>query len=347
MTLSPLVELTFWNPGDPARPSIDALLVDPTAPLAKHGLTGIAELYASKVGAPIDAEHRRWAEHLNLKSLSVDGSLSEVVPALDGAGVPFFVAKGPAIAYADYPDPRMRPYTDLDVYVPESRVVDARAALADAGFSPVHHALGALGGLAQEVHGGRFNAVVEVHAHPIDNLHRRHLPPVEAFLNHVETAQLCGVKVPVLSPAAHLALQAIHLACGHRYQKLVLLRDVEVLLDLGRTEVLRALDAHPYVAVAAAMLGSFGRPNGHGAMPGVVHRSTVRSLTRLDPAMWDEYRLSSANILSLLNQPTWLTALRCAVAASRSLVPSGDRRVSLRRPATNDTSPEPTRSTAP
>jgi Uncharacterised nucleotidyltransferase len=323
----PIVELAFWNPGDPGSPAVDRLLADPATPLVRHGLTGIAEAYARETGAALHDVHREWGAVVTAKSMAVDGSLSEVVPALDRADVPFFVAKGPVVAYTSYPEPGMRPYTDLDVYVPGAWVRRAREALFACGFEPVGHATGVLGGLAQEVHGGRFGAVVEVHAHPVDNIHRRHLPAVEAFLPYVERVALCGVKTPVLSPAAHMAVQAIHLAAAHRYAKLVLLRD---LASWGpRLDGVDDLGAGSYYLTARALLDAvLGRP---AATEGLVRRQLVRAMVRQTPMAWDEYQISGANVLALLAQPTPTASLWAAGGACRSLLPLRDRRVSIRR----------------
>lgn len=324
----PLVDLAFWNPGTPRSAAIDALLADPSVPLSRQGLTGIAAAYSRETGAPLHDEHRHWAHELGVRTLAADGALTEVAPLLDEAGIDFFVAKGPVIAYRDYPEPSMRPYCDLDIYVVESQVSAARSLLASAGYTSVHHAVGVLGGLAQEVHGGRFGAVVEVHAHPIDNLHRRHLPPVSAFMDHVQRVSLCGVSVPVLSSAADLALQAIHLAAGHRYAKLALLRDIELALSRVSSTPFDSVGA--YVSTAARLLGALGRPVAARGSSGVAAGPLVRALSSTDPVTWDEYRASRANVLALVNEASWGQGLRCALGAVGGLAPTRSRRVGIR-----------------
>jgi hypothetical protein len=325
----PIIELAFWNPGDPGSAAIDSLLADRSVPLSRHGLTGIASVYARETGATLHDEHRYWATELGVRSLAADGALTEVVPILEGAGIPFFVAKGPVIAYRDYADPSMRPYCDLDIYVHEARADEARSLLAQHGYSMVDHAIGVLGGLAHEVQGGRFGAVVEVHGHPIDNLHRRHLPPVSAFLEHVERVELCGVSVPVLNPAADLALQAIHMAAGHRYAKVILLRDMALALPRAAGRVpLPGVSA--YVAAAGAILSGLGRPVPATSGSGVLHRPLIRRLLGSDPVTWDEYRASMVNVLAFANQRSWRVAAQVALRAARGSIPASDRRVGVR-----------------
>jgi hypothetical protein len=315
----PIVELAFWNEGDVRSDAIDRLLVDPSTPLAKHGLTGVADAYATETGAPMHEVHRDWASQLATRSLGVDGALAEVIATLDEAGVDHFVAKGPVLAHWMYRRPAMRPYCDLDVYVPAQSHELARAVLRRARYEPVEHAVGTLGGLGQELHGGRFGATVEVHAHVIDNLHRHHLPPVEAFLPFVERRRIGGVDAPVLEPGAHLALQAIHAAAGHRYAKLVHYRDIELTMAAAAT-MPEELGAEAYLAAIASVLTALGRPVAARGSSGTLARPLIDALVKRDAITWDEYRLSVTNVLALLHQRSWATSGSCAVRAARGLV---------------------------
>lgn len=326
----PIVELTFWSPGDPRTDAIDALLADPHAPLAKHGLTGIADVYARSTGAHLHDLHAEWADEMSMKSLGVDGALSEVAPTLRASGVDFFIAKGPAIAYFDYPDARMRPYTDLDVYVPTGLLDETRDVLHGLGYERVAQVIGPLGGLGSELHGGAFGVVVEVHGHVIDNLHRDYVASTSSWLPHVVDRQIMGIDVPVLSGAAHLALQAIHLGAGHRYQKLVLYRDIAARAK-EVCDITRMLGAGSYLAVALDVLARFGFAESSSVMPrGLLHNRLVQALWATNPTSWDEYSASVLNGLALTNQPTTAHALKSAASGLRALVPQGGRRAPLR-----------------
>ena len=326
----PIVELAAWSPGDPGALEIDALLADAATPLAKHGLTGLAAAYARELRVPMHAEHRAAADHVAAKALAVDGALTEVAPALRDAGVPYFVAKGPAIAYRDYADPRLRPYTDLDVYVPVTARADAVDVLARLGYAPVAQAEGPLGGQPRELHGGAFGAVVEVHDSIVDNVHRKFLPPVDAYLDHAHEVTLCGVGVPVLSPSAHVALQAIHLGAGHRYAKVICFRDIAALFDDVDLDEVAALGAATYLSVIVDTLRALGLADVDGVPGGgAMHRRLLDALAGANPAGWDEYGLSIANTLALLHQPTGRQRAASALAAVRALVPASGRRVAL------------------
>jgi hypothetical protein len=296
----PIVELAFWNPGDPRLATVDALIADPGAPLARHGLTGIAARYAADTGAELHPDQQWWVEELAMKSLGVEGALTEVAPTLDLAGIPWFTAKGPAVAHGSYPDPSMRPYSDLDLYVPEPDRDQAVAALEALGYEKVPQVVGPLGGLPCEYHGGRFGAVVELHSHVVDNLHRRWLPPVGEWLHHVVRRELCGVEVNVLDADAHIALQAVHLGAGHRYQKLILHRDLSLQLRPGLRSPFASTDIDRHLEVTAYACGVWT-----GADRAVTGRGTFlsRSLVGTDPATWDEHAPTVRNALTLIPHP--------------------------------------------
>ncbi|MCU1459952.1 MAG: hypothetical protein JWO37_27 [Acidimicrobiales bacterium] len=296
----PLADLAFWSPGDPGSAAIDALLCDGTVPLARHGLTGIARRYADETGAALHPAHRAWVTELDRRSIAVDGALTEVVPALRDAEVEFFLAKGPALAYTVYPDPSMRPYSDLDVYVcPTDRLV-AAAALRELGYQSVVKAIGPLGGLSTEMHGGRFGAIVELHGHPVDNADRQWVAGVGDYLPEVQWALLCGVETPVLSPAAHSCIQAIHAGAGHRYSKLVLYRDLDSSAPYDLALAAR-LGARPHLEVALAVVdGLRGRPD--RSLRRRRQRWLTDRLVKQDPARWDEFEASVTNVLALTNR---------------------------------------------
>jgi hypothetical protein len=322
-------ELLWWSPGRPRTPGADRVVADPGAPLARHGLVGLAVAYAAATGAPLHPVHREVAGHLAMRSLAADGALGEVTDALGRAGIPAFVAKGPAVAHRLYPDARLRLYADLDVYV-AGPLAEARAALAPLGYRPVAQRPGPLGGQARELHGGRFGAVVEVHDSVVDNLQRHRLPPLSAYLDHVEEAVICGVRVPVLAPAAHLALVAVHLGAGHRYARLICHRDVAALAWAFDPAVVADLGATPFVAAAfelARLLGATGVPR---PAAGRRRAALVRAMARRDPATWDEYAASRANLWALVHDLGARGVGVAAVGALRAAAPVRGRRVGLR-----------------
>lgn len=63
------------------------------------------------------------------RSLAVDAHTAEVVAALQDAGVPSVLLKGPTIARWLYTDGTPRPYGDTDLLVPDDRLADAETVL--------------------------------------------------------------------------------------------------------------------------------------------------------------------------------------------------------------------------
>jgi hypothetical protein len=59
--------------------------------------------------------------------------LAQILHTLEGEGVPAVVIKGAALA-AEYPDPALRPYGDLDLLVPEARLAQAERVLNGLGY---------------------------------------------------------------------------------------------------------------------------------------------------------------------------------------------------------------------
>jgi hypothetical protein len=100
--------------------------------LAAAAADGALELEPAQV-APLADRHEAWCAHdLRLERILQRGS-----DALDSAGLPYRVIKGPALARRWYPDPAQRVFADLDLVVPSGRVREAARLLADLlGTSP-------------------------------------------------------------------------------------------------------------------------------------------------------------------------------------------------------------------
>ncbi|MBA2496542.1 MAG: nucleotidyltransferase family protein [Acidimicrobiia bacterium] len=105
--------------------------------VSEQRLTG---LLASAVGVgrfPVTVRQRAVLAELDAAaaavSLRLDRALLEVADTFDGSGVSFRVLKGAALAHVCYPDPRQRPYGDVDVLVPSERFDDAVRLLVAAG----------------------------------------------------------------------------------------------------------------------------------------------------------------------------------------------------------------------
>jgi hypothetical protein len=70
-----------------------------------------------------------------VRSLQMERQLLEIVDAFRGQGVRVLVLRGPALAFSLYPDPAMRPSSDLDLLVMPEQVVQARGILEGLGYT--------------------------------------------------------------------------------------------------------------------------------------------------------------------------------------------------------------------
>ena len=128
-----LVQERPCPPGDPGA-LVDAAL--------HHGVAGYAleATAAGRLSLPAgprrrlaDAQGRRL-----LRSALLRRELAGVVRPLQAAcGVAPVLLKGPAVADRFYPDPRLRPFVDLDLLVPRDALAAAVAGLRAQGFEPL------------------------------------------------------------------------------------------------------------------------------------------------------------------------------------------------------------------
>lgn len=79
--------------------------------------------------------HEAWRISTK-RMLGMCYELSAMSRLLDAAGIRSVALKGPFLAYHAYPQPALRPMRDLDILVPEDRLVDAWHALIAAGAQP-------------------------------------------------------------------------------------------------------------------------------------------------------------------------------------------------------------------
>jgi hypothetical protein len=147
----------------------------------------------------------------------------EIEAIFHARGIEMLVVKGPTFADRLYPDPALRPFTDIDLLVPDRAIGDSRKALADAGLSPA--------GEPAKKYAGRY--AEEKWQHP-----RLGRSPVELHWNLVNSPKvrrvislsyddIAGHCVDgQFSPTALLIIAAVHGAAGHGFERLQTLIDV-------------------------------------------------------------------------------------------------------------------------
>jgi hypothetical protein len=74
--------------------------------------------------------------HLAARNMRIVGRALPLLEALEEAGAPAAVWKGPALAYSVYPSPELRTFTDLDLVIRRQDVPAVRRVMEDQGYRP-------------------------------------------------------------------------------------------------------------------------------------------------------------------------------------------------------------------
>jgi hypothetical protein len=200
----------------------------------RHGVRGVLCHQLTTLDCPLPLEVRRLAARQQvvdrLRQSQHRHALEQALRALHAAGVRAVVLKGPVLAERIYPDPSLRPSTDLDLLVLPSDLDRARIALWEIGYQsepegwngngrPRHH----------HVHLYRHHP-----PSPLIELHfRAHSPlcldaqPLLSQAMPYRTAW--GADCWILSPEDELLYLSAH-AAGHYFLRLSWLYDLKLLL---------------------------------------------------------------------------------------------------------------------
>lgn len=223
--------------GLPGAPG-DAVEVDEAAwPAFRSGvvgqrITGLA-VEGSAMGAlrlsedhrdELEAEHREamlWA-------LTVEDRLLRVGSALEGAGIPFAVLKGAALAHTVYPEPCLRSFGDVDVLVSTRDWRKACEVLQSIGLErqrpEPRHGFDERFGKAS-VHKGEDGVEVDLHRTLVVGPFGLWLDP-EELLARTEGFAVGGRELRRLDDTGLLLNACMHASLGWRPPRLVPLRDV-------------------------------------------------------------------------------------------------------------------------
>jgi hypothetical protein len=211
------------------------------AAAVRHGLLGAVAGRLPPGDAPLRQRFERLAAAVRLEDALLRRTLEEVLAALGGAGVSPVALKGPALADRIYPDPSLRPATDLDLLVPEAALEQAAAALLRIGFirpAPLveayqrrhHHHLQLLRPLGP---------AVELHFRPQSGFGAAF--PAAELLARARPHRSGGAALQVLAPEDELVVLAVH-AATHLAERGAWLLDLVLYLgrhpDLDWAEVL-------------------------------------------------------------------------------------------------------------
>jgi hypothetical protein len=269
---------------------------------ARHGVVGFVRQAVSRDNLavpPFVAEGLRSAALAQITHVArLDAAMGQILPALNAANVPTILLKGPVLSRLVYPDPTLRPYSDLDLTVREPDEQAVSQTLLRCGLVEVPHGAEVERQLhAHHVHGGAaYHRVFMAPAGGV--MVELHLDPLQMGLRPTREAARWGRARPVeaipgalmLSPEDQIIQLSVHVH-KHGFNRLIWLKDIDLLV---RTYV-DALDWGAVVAGARAegVAGSvwytlwlaaelFGAP-----VPGRV----LRALAPMAPVRWLYYQV--------------------------------------------------------
>ncbi|MBI4259880.1 MAG: nucleotidyltransferase family protein [Actinobacteria bacterium] len=261
---------------------------------AYHRVSGLVHRALSAAGGrvalPGDEMHRlEAAYHAAVRDhLRTLGDLSAAGSALDAAGVPWLVVKGPVLAERYYGSPGERAYGDVDLLVPRGAFPDAVDALEGAGMPVIDRNWRLLRAeLRSQVHVELpLGTLADVHWHLVEPGRDPFELPVEAMIERSRPVSLGGQEVLTLDPGdtlLHLALHAA-LSGGHR---LVWLKDVERAMAseppdwdelVGRARAARAV--RPLGVILRRVARTLGRTAPREVMRGVEGGALAKAVGR-------------------------------------------------------------------
>lgn len=190
--------------------------------LTTHGTGGFAAMEASLA----DTRDRLIARAA--MSMAIRSQIRGIAAALKAAAVPVAVLKGADFADSLYPNPSLRPFTDLDLLVPSQAVADAESVMSRIGYEPREASMKYDGGYGERswVRPGHGDGTVEIHWNLVNSptIRRRVSVMWEDLAFEPGPDANDGVFRP--TPPARLLIAAVHAAASHGFDRLGPLQDV-------------------------------------------------------------------------------------------------------------------------
>jgi Uncharacterised nucleotidyltransferase len=266
-----------------------------------HGLAGLFSASAAAGLVEIDADMAgRLQQQLDaeaIRAVQLEGELLRLEPALAKLGA--VVLKGAVLAHAAYPDPLLRPFTDIDLLVTGDGIAEAISCLATYGYQRTRPEPGP--GYDAQV----GKAVVLQHpGGVVIDLHRTLAPgnagegiDVGEILAARRQVPLGPRTVPAPSWEAHLVECALHAVVGDGLARPLPLRDIAEVahhpsLDPGGAAEL----ALRWQVAELVGLGLRAARDGLGlelpnALAGLAHHADVVTVSASEPARSARTRL--------------------------------------------------------
>jgi len=201
---------------------LPAVVANAKRVLAVQGREGLAALEEALAGAK-----DRLIGRAGL-SLMIRGQIRGIAAEFKASGVPVAVLKGADFADHLYPDPSLRPFTDLDLLVPEQAVAQAEKAISRLGYVPCDASMKYAGGYGERswIRRDRHEGTVEIHWNLVNSPTIRRGVGVAwedlAFESGPEVND--GISRP--TAAARLLIAAVHAAASHGFDRLGPLYDI-------------------------------------------------------------------------------------------------------------------------
>jgi Uncharacterised nucleotidyltransferase len=195
-----------------------------------NNLAGLFSASAAAGMIDIDAQMagrlQRQLDSEAVRAVQLEGELIRLAPGLDHLGA--LVLRGAVLAHAAYADPLLRPFTDIDLLVPEERVADAISILATYGYQRARPEPAP----GYDARVGK--AVVLQHAGGVViDLHRTFAPgnageviDVQAVVSSRRSIAVGAHTIPAPSWEAHLVECALHAVVGDGLTRPLSLRDI-------------------------------------------------------------------------------------------------------------------------
>jgi hypothetical protein len=215
-----------------------------------HGLLPMA---AARLGAdpsllpsPVVQELRDICNENARRSLWFAGELFSVLGTLSAAGIEAVPFKGPTLAAMAQGDLILRQFCDLDIMIHPRDWLRAKRALLNAGFAAKHKLTPREEKAYVEsacdftFHHGAVRNVLEIHWDFVPRFFAIRIP-LRQLMTRATTVELCGRRVPTLTPDDLLLCLAVH-GAKHAWSRLCWLSDIAHLIyraDLDQDTVRR------------------------------------------------------------------------------------------------------------
>ncbi len=171
-------------------------------------------------------------------SLAIRGQIRDIAGEFKAAGIPVAILKGADFADRLYQDASLRPFTDLDLLVPESAVPDAEKAMSRLGYVPRDASMKYRNGYGERswVRPDRYEGTVEIHWNLVNSPTIRRGVGVAWEDLLFETGREEGDGISRPAAPARLLIAAVHAAASHGFDRLQPLYDVGLASRACRSE---------------------------------------------------------------------------------------------------------------